>query len=105
MLHEAFIPHVWTMILLPVVLLVLLRGSFAKTVKTVLPQYNLELQHHCPYVPAERMRVSSFVAWAAKMISTNYYGFRYNADTGMCQLLPQTGDFTLTCWRFVSENG
>ncbi len=81
---EALVPYVRTMILLPVILL---QGSFSKSIKAILPQYNLELQHDCPGFTESRIQAPSSIDCAAKMIDDQYDAFRYDAHLGICDLL------------------
>ncbi len=104
-LDKAFIPHVRTMILLPVVLLSLLQVSFTRTVKTVLPQYTLERRPDCPHFSAKTTQATSSIDCAAKMIDNHLHGFRYIADGGTCHLLAQTGIYKAHCWKLVSQTG
>ncbi len=107
MLHEACVPHVRTMVLLPVILLLLLQSSFGKTDRTVLPQYTLEKWIDCSIAPAKNTHAYSFIACAAKMIETDHYGFRHSADEGICHLFFQAerNEPRHLCWKVVSPTG
>ncbi len=100
MLHEAFIPHVKTMLLLPVVLLSVLQGSVTKTVKTVVPQYTLE-RSICQGLIAEYTQASSIFGCAAQLINTNYHGFWFLADTGTCKFFTEPSEYKTPCWKLV----
>ncbi len=106
MQHKAFLPHVRMMLLLPVVLLLLLQGSFAKTVTTVLPQYTFEKRNNCPVFAEKETQATSSFDCAAKMIDTNYHAFRYHADGGQCKILEVPGIHRIMpCWKLVSRKG
>ncbi len=104
MLHEALIPHVWTMILLPVVLLSLLQGAFSKTVNMVLPHFKLELRYVCSDIStATETQASSIFGCAAKMIDTGHHGFTYNSFSGTCYLFAKTATGKSVCWTVVGQ--
>ncbi len=87
------------MILLSVVFLSLLQGSFSKTVQTVLQHYKLELRYVCSDTYAKETQATSEIDCAVKMIATNHHGF--HNISGACYLHAKSATEQSICWTVV----